>query len=135
MLEFKYHWLAFLIFFFLLKLSKFIHSSASDGDGDGDDSSVDCFMCSQNIPTCRPCEEDEFCYITKRSCYQCSHAICAKLTYKLKRKQCDSKKKLKCRCSKDETCLLTVRNRVTCSKAICIDSVGSNIKFLKDYIP
>lgn len=134
MFVFKYHRPALLVFFFLLKLSKFIHSSTSASDVDGDDSSVDCFICSQHIPTCGSCEEDEFCYITKRSCYRCSRAICAKLTYKLKRKQCDLRKKLKCRCSKDETCLLTVRNRVTCSKAVCIDSVGPNIKFLKDYI-
>lgn len=130
MFVFKSYRLAFLILFFFLKLSKFIHSSLSDGED-----SVACFMCSQNIPTCDSCEEDEFCYITKRSCYQCSRAICAKLIYKLKKKSCDSKKKHKCLCSEDETCLLTVRNRVTCQKTVCIDSVGPNIKFLKDFIP
>jgi hypothetical protein len=126
MLGYKSYRLSFLIIFFL-KLLKFINASRSHGH-------VDCFMCSQNIPTCYSCEENEFCYISKRSCYQCSRAICAKLVYKLKRKHCDSSKRHKCRCSDNQTCLLTVRNRVTCPKTVCIDLVGPNIKFLKDYI-
>ena len=104
-------------------------------DDDDDESRVDCFMCSQNIPTCDSCNEDEYCYISKRSCYQCSRAICAKLVYRLKKKTCHLKKKPKCHCLDEKTCLLTVRNRVSCSKAVCIDSVGPNVRFLKDYIP
>lgn len=117
------------IIIYLLKFLKFIHAL------DDDETRVDCFMCSQNIPTCDSCDEGEYCYISKRSCYQCSRAICSKLAYRLKRKHCNLKKIHKCRCSDDETCLLTVRNRVTCSKTICIDLVGPNVKFLKDYIP
>ena len=94
---------------------------------------VDCFLCAQNVPSCPPCVEDEACYIIRRTCYQCSRAICAKESYERKRKSCKSKKRPKCDCSKNETCLITVRNRIACSKAICIDLIDDKVKYLEDY--
>ena len=124
MIVFKSFILALLTLFFL----KFIYSSRND-----EKNIYDCFMCPQNIPTCHSCGADEFCYITRRSCYQCSQAICAKSEFREKWKPCNPHKKHVCHCSNYETCLLTVRNRVNCPKTICIDLVGPKIKFLKDY--
>ena len=94
---------------------------------------VDCFMCSQNMPVCPSCDEGEICYTTKRTCYQCSRAVCAKESYRHKKKHCKSKKKPKCLCPRDKTCLITVRNRISCSQAICIDLIDRNVNYLKDY--
>ncbi len=97
-------------------------------------SRVDCLICSQNIPDCPRCDEDEFCFIVRRTCYQCSRAGCAKIKYRRRRKSCKSKKHPKCQCSNDETCLITVRNQVTCPKAKCIALVDPPVRYLEDYI-
>lgn len=94
----------------------------------------DCFLCSQNIPTCPSCENDEFCFIIKRSCYQCSRAVCASKKYRNHRKRCSSRSKPKCSCAENETCLITLKTRISCPKAECID-IDSNIKYIKDYRP
>ena len=123
-----HNWVIFLlsaIFFLILSNSNFAIKSDP----------IDCFICAQNIPTCDSCQENEFCYVSKRSCYQCSRAVCANIKYKQNRKSCNSSRKPTCRCSQDKTCLITVRNRIACSTAVCIESVGPTVKFLEDYIP
>ena len=94
---------------------------------------TDCFVCAENVPDCPSCDEGEMCYIVKRTCYQCSRAVCAKKSYQSKRKSCNSEKRPKCHCSSDKTCLITVRNRVSCSKAICIERIDHHTKYLKDH--
>lgn len=96
---------------------------------------IDCFLCSQNIPECPQCDSNEFCYILKRSCYQCSRAICANVKYQQEKKDCGSKRAPSCRCSSDETCLITLRNQVQCRSAKCINLVDPDTKFLQDYYP
>lgn len=96
---------------------------------------VDCLICAQKIPDCPSCDEDESCFIIKRTCYQCSRAVCGKKKYRRNRKSCKSKKKPKCHCSSDQTCLITVRNQISCPKAKCIDLIDPSVRYLEDYIP
>ena len=92
---------------------------------------LDCFVCTQNIPTCPSCKSDEFCYIIKRSCYQCSRALCASKKYQKHRINCSSAKSPTCYCAKSKTCLITLKTRISCPKAECIN-MNSNIKYIED---
>ena len=96
----------------------------------------DCFFCSQNIPNCPTCEDDQFCFISKQSCYQCSRAFCANKRYFRAREICSSNNpKCSCSCVFDETCLITTRTQISCPKANCIELIDPKIRFLKDYYP
>lgn len=95
---------------------------------------LDCFVCAQNIPTCPSCKSDQFCYIIKRSCYQCSRALCASKKYQKHRIYCSSSKTPKCYCTNSKTCLITLKTRISCPKAECIN-INSNIKYIEDRRP